>query len=87
MAQMTQVSFRVDEKVKEDAESVFNDLGLSMSAAITVFLKTVGREKRIPFELTLDPFYSDNNLRYLEQKMADYRAGRLHFSEHDLIED
>ncbi len=87
MAQMTQVSFRVDEKVKENAESVFNDLGLSMSAAITVFLKTVGREKRIPFELTLDPFYSDNNLRYLEQKMADYRAGRLHFSEHDLIED
>ncbi len=87
MTEMTQVSFRIDKKVKEDAESILNDLGLSMSAAITVFLKAVGREHRIPFELTLDPFYTDSNLRYLERKMADYKAGRLPFEEHSLIEE
>ena len=37
-----------------------------MSAAFTVFAKKVGREKRIPFEVSVDPFYSDSNIRYLE---------------------
>lgn len=68
MAHTVQVSFRIDEDVKRKAENVLNDLGLTMSAAITVFLKKVGREHRIPFELYADPFYSESNLRYLEEK-------------------
>lgn len=34
-----------------------------------------------------DPFYSESNLQYLEQKMADYKAGTLSFATHELIED
>ncbi|MBP3857141.1 MAG: type II toxin-antitoxin system RelB/DinJ family antitoxin [Ruminiclostridium sp.] len=83
---MTQVNFRIDEKVKESAEKALNEMGLSMSAAITVFLTKVGREKRIPFEINADPFYSESNISYLEQKMKDYKAGKLEFSEHELIE-
>lgn len=86
MAQTTQINFRIDEYVKKNAENVLNDLGLSMSAAITVFLKKVGREHRIPFELTVDPFYSENNIKYLEQIMDDVKNGKAHFEEHDLIE-
>lgn len=58
-----------------------------MSAAFTIFAKKVGREKRIPFDVSIDPFYSESNMRYLEQKMADYKAGRLDFEEHELIEE
>lgn len=36
-----------------------NDMGLSMTAAFTIFAKTVTREKRIPFEVSADPFYSE----------------------------
>ena len=86
MAQTTQINFRIDEDVKKNAENVLNDLGLSMSAAITVFLKKVGREHRIPFELTVDPFYSENNIKYLEQIMDDVKNGKAHFEEHDLVE-
>lgn len=86
MAQATQISVRVDEEVKRRAESVLDELGLSMTAAITVFLKKVGREHRIPFELNADPFYSENNIRYLEGIMKDIREGKAHFSEHELIE-
>jgi toxin-antitoxin system protein len=68
-------------------EAVCSELGLSMSAAFTVFAKKVSREKRIPFEISADPFYSENNIRYLEKKMADYKAGRLKFVEHDLIDE
>ncbi len=87
MAHTTQVNFRIDEDVKRSAEKVLDEIGLSMSAAITVFLKKVSREHRIPFEMSADPFYSESNMRYLEQKMEDYKAGRLNFEEHELIEE
>ena len=64
---MAQISFRVDDNVKSDAEKILDTIGLSMSAAMNIFLKTVAREKRIPFELSADPFYSSNNMRYLEK--------------------
>lgn len=86
MAQTTQINFRIDENVKKDAEIVLNDLGLTMSAAITVFLKKVGREHRIPFDLTADPFYSAENVNYLKSIMNDVRAGKARFSEHELAE-
>ncbi len=86
MAQTTQVSFRIDEEIKRNAENVLSDLGLTMSAAITVFLKKVGREHRIPFEVSADPFYTESNIRYLERKKREIDEGRAHFAEHDLIE-
>ena len=87
MAKTINVNFRLDEDIKKEMELVCCDLGLSMSAAFTVFAKKVAREKRIPFELSLDPFYSESNIRYLEKKMEDYKAGRLKLAEHDLLED
>ena len=55
---MAQISLRVDDELKRGAEKTLNDIGLSMSTAINIFLKTVVRENRIPFELSADPFYS-----------------------------
>lgn len=86
MAQAVNVNFRLDEDVKKSMEQACSELGLSMSAAFTIFAKKVGREKRIPFDVSVDPFYSESNTRYLEQKMSDYKAGKLNFEEHDLIE-
>ena len=87
MDQAVNVNFRLDATVKKNMEQVCAELGLSMSAAFTIFAKKVGREKRIPFDVAIDPFYDERNLRYLEQKMEDYKAGKLHFTEHELIED
>ena len=87
MGQTVNVNFKVDEDVKRRMESACAAMGLSMSAAFTVFAIKVGNERRIPFELSADPFYSEDNMRYLERKMADYKAGRLNFAEHGLIEE
>lgn len=87
MAQAVNVNFKLDADVKKSMEQACSELGLSMSAAFTVFAKKVAREKRIPFDVSVDPFYSESNVRYLEQKMADYKAGKLHFAEHELMED
>jgi len=86
MAQ-TMVNFRIDEDVKKKMESACKDMGLSLSTAFNIFAVKVGNERRIPFEVAADPFYSENNIRYLEKKMEDYKAGRLKFAEHELIED
>ena len=53
---MAQINLRVDDNLKSSAERTLNDIGLSMSTAINIFLKTVVRENRIPFELSADPF-------------------------------
>ena len=87
MAKAVNVNFKLDADVKKSMEQACSEMGLSMSAAFTIFAKKVGREKRIPFEAAVDPFYSESNMRYLEQKMADYKAGRLQFAEHELIEE
>lgn len=83
---MAQISLRVDDDVKYDAERILDDIGISMSTAINVFLKTVIRENRIPFELAADPFYSKENMAELERRVADLRSGKSTLKEHKLIE-
>ena len=87
MARTVNVNFRLDEADKKRMENVCNELGLSMSEAFTIFAKKVGREHRIPFEVSMDPFYSENNQRYLKEKLDKYKAGQLKLAEHELIED
>lgn len=84
---MAQISLRVDDDVKRGAEQALSEIGLSMATAINVFLRKVAREKRIPFELSTDPFYSESNIRYLERKKREIDEGRARIAEHDLIEE
>ena len=83
---MAQISLRIDDEVKKNAEKTLNDIGLSMSTAINIFLKTVVRENRIPFELSADPFYSRENTKELERRVANIRSGKSTLKEHELIE-
>ena len=50
MGQST-ISIRVDEKLKKSFDELCNEIGLSNSAAVTIFMKAAVREQRIPFEL------------------------------------
>ena len=89
MAQ-TSVNFRMDEQLKKNVEDICQNMGMSLTTALTVFCRKVEHERRIPFEITAeakDPFYSESNMRYLKKKMEDYKAGRLNLVEHDLIEE
>lgn len=88
MSETVSVNFKLDAETKKGMERVCSELGLSMTAAFTIFAKTVNRERRIPFDLALDPdpFYSESNIRYLERIARDIKEGKAHFAEHDLIE-
>ena len=47
------LNIRTEKEIKESAEIVFSQLGLTMSAAVNIFLRQVIRENGIPFELKL----------------------------------
>lgn len=54
MAQVM-VNFRIDEDVKKNMELACREMGMSMTTAFTIFATKVGKEKRIPFEVTAQP--------------------------------
>ena len=79
MAQTT-VSVRMDDSLKRDFDKVCKELGLSMTTAITKLAKKMTREKRLPFDVSIDPFYSDENMARLRKSIAQMEAtgGTVH---------
>ncbi len=77
---MAQINLRIEDDVKKKAEQVCADIGISLSTAINIYLKKLGREKRIPFEVSVDPFYSQENMNRLRDSVAQMEAtgGTVH---------
>jgi len=48
------MNLRVDSQLKKNAENIISQLGISMSSAITLYLRAIVREKGIPFPVTLE---------------------------------
>ena len=86
MAQ-TLVNLRMDEDVKKSMEETCKELGITMSAAFNMFARKMSREKRIPFEVSIDPFYSESNMKYLKKVIKDIESGKAKLVEHELMED
>lgn len=51
---ISNINVRVDKSVKEQAEHVFDALGINMSTAINMYLRATIRENGLPFNLKLD---------------------------------
>ncbi|MDR2901242.1 MAG: type II toxin-antitoxin system RelB/DinJ family antitoxin [Treponema sp.] len=85
MADTINVTIRLDRDVKEQAEHMFNDLGMNLSTAFNIFARQSLRQGKIPFEI-YDPFYSDKNQAELNHRIADIEAGK-NLSRHEMIED
>ena len=75
MAQTT-ISIRMDDALKKDFDNICNELGMTMSTAVTMLAKKMTREKRLPFEVSFDPFYSDSNIKALTESVAQMKAGK-----------
>ena len=82
---MSQISFRIDDQLKNDGERLFKSMGMNMSVAITVFIQQSLQRGKLPFEVVGDPFYSDGNMRELERRAREMDA-RKNVSEHELLE-
>ena len=76
MAAKTNLNIRIDKDLKERADAVFCEMGMSLTTAFNIFVRQTLRQGRIPFEIYTDPFYCDSNMRELRSSIADVDAGR-----------
>lgn len=76
MAQ-TLVNVRMDEDVKKSMEETCKELGITMSTAFNIFARKMIREKRIPFEVSIDPFYSESNIKAIEESVKQLKEGKV----------
>ena len=82
----TMVNFRMEEEEKRKMEETCKEMGMSMSTAYKIFTAKVIREQRIPFEISVDPFYSEANMNRLRKAIADVESGKVELVEHELVE-
>ncbi|MDR3120598.1 MAG: type II toxin-antitoxin system RelB/DinJ family antitoxin [Clostridiales bacterium] len=73
MADTTNLSIRLDRELKKEADQVFSALGMSLTTAITVFVRQAVRQKKIPFELSL----SDSESRVIDMQGAMAASERI----------
>lgn len=55
-------------------KAICKDQGISMRAAFISFAKKVCSENKIPFEFSLDPFYSKENMERLRKSIAQMKS-------------
>ena len=70
------INIKMDNNLKKDFDNICQELGLTMATAITMLAKTMIREKRLTFEVNLDPFYSKSNLKALDESIQQMKEGK-----------
>ena len=67
----------MDEKLKKSMEKTCHELGMTMTTAFTIFAKKMSKEKRIPFEVSVDPFYSEKNMKAIKKSIEQLSKGEV----------
>ena len=83
---MAQVNIRIDDELKTSADNIFEELGINMTTAFTMFIRQTIRQGGIPFEITTrtDPFYNAENIKVLRRSIKEAEEGKL--TAHELIQ-
>ncbi|MGL4903670.1 MAG: type II toxin-antitoxin system RelB/DinJ family antitoxin, partial [Cetobacterium sp.] len=68
MSQST-IKFKIDKKLKKELDKICKEIGIPLNIAFTIFAKKLARERKIPFEVDTDPFYSKKNLKRLKKSI------------------
>ena len=82
----TSVTVRMDPLVKNQAESLFEEMGLTMTTAITLFAKAVIQQRRIPFEIAAQPRYNAETEAAI-QEGRDILSGKIQTKSYSSVEE
>ncbi len=86
MAQLANINVALDEDIKDSMEKICADLGISVNTAFSIFATKIVEEKKIPFEIKAEPFYTQKNMSHLETVVANIEMGKAKFVEKTLAE-
>jgi len=69
----------MDDALKQSFEAACDAMGMNMATCILIYAKRVARDRKIPFEVSAppDPFYSESNLKAIEESEKQYREGKV----------
>jgi DNA-damage-inducible protein J len=74
----TNLTIRIDENIKQEAEALFSKIGLTMSSAINVFFRQAIREQAIPFELKpYDDYYTGARMERIRHSIEQAEKGEV----------
>ena len=83
---MANINVKIDDNIKIRADELFGNLGFDLPTAINIFIKQSLYQRGLPFEVKLDPFYSEGNMVHLNAVLKDEADGFKNFHVHELIE-
>ena len=84
---MSEITIKIDDKLKNEADKLFNDLGLDFNTAINIFLRTSINTQSIPFKIeknkpldinSNDNFYNEENIKFLKGGYLELKLGLGH---------
>ena len=86
---MSEITIKIDDKLKNEADKLFNDLGLDFNTAINIFLITSINTQSIPFKIEKtkqldisnheeDNFYNEENIKFLKEGYLELKSGLGH---------
>ncbi len=73
----TTINIRIDDELKKEMEQTCKELGMNITTAVTIFAKKMSREHRIPFEVSIDPFYSASNIISIDNSIEQINQGKI----------
>ena len=81
-------SVRTDPVLKQQVDIFLQSVGMSMSTAINLYLRKIGLEQRIPFEISLPPLSPESRAALLEaEELKKPGVGRVFKTVDELRED
>jgi DNA-damage-inducible protein J len=81
---MTNLTIRIDDDIKKEAETLFKRLGISVSGAINIFFRQAIREQAIPFTISAkteeekyDEYFNPHNMKILLESIEQAKNGQV----------
>ena len=79
---MTNVTLSFEDGMKRELDMLVESMGMNLTTFFMIYAKRSLRDRRIPFEITapadtLDPFFSERNMKRLEESEQQFREGKV----------
>jgi len=74
----TNLTISIDESIKNEAETLFSQIGLDMSSAVNMFFRQAVREQTVPFALKpYDDYYAGTRLERITHSIGQAERGEV----------
>ena len=85
----TNINIRMDEQLKKQFDHLCNELGMNMTTAFNIFAKTMVRQQRIPFEVSLETPNAETReaIQEVQRMKADPKLGKSYSDVDQMMED